>query len=132
MSRDNLIYSLSNGYSPYIRKDENGLKYCFPVSSGHVDKDFEFFITDEDLDILRSSDYRFKLFYLVLFFEAQSTFGTGNRNPRTYKIEEFEKAKAIVLYQSESELHKYLLKFCKKYNLGDHYFQSFSKSVFEK
>jgi len=130
MKKNSEVYSLKEGYSPFIYKSETGLKYCFPVSSGHADLTFEFDISEQDLDVLKSSQFRFKALYYVLFNEAQSTFGTGHLNPRTYTVEEFENAKNKVLYQSENWLVLYLKEFSKNRNLADDYFQSFSENVF--
>ena len=87
------FYCLSKGYSPFIYESMAGLAYCFPVSSGHSEIEFEFNISDKDLDILKSSKLRFKALYYIVFNEAQSTFGTGHPNPRKYTVEEFEDAK---------------------------------------
>ena len=131
MKRENEVYSLCRGYSPFIYKSETGLTYCFPVSSGHADMEFEFDISEKDLDVLKSSNFRFKALYYVLFNEAQSTFGTGHPNPRRYTAEEFEDAKNKVLYESEHELKIYIKEFSKKKNLAESYFQSFSNNVFQ-
>lgn len=130
MKRENEVYSLSGGYSPFIYKSKTGLIYYFPVSSGHADMEFEFTISEQDLDVLKSSNYRFKALYYILFNEAQSTFGTGHPNPRRYTTEEFEDAKNKVLYKSERELELYIKEFSKKKNIAEDYFQSFSKNVF--
>ncbi|HBI01987.1 MAG TPA: hypothetical protein DDY18_10240 [Flavobacterium sp.] len=130
MKRENEVYSLSGGYSPFIYKNKTGLIYCFPVSSGHADMEFEFDISEQDLDVLKSSNYRFKALYYILFNEAQSTLGTGHPNPRRYTTEEFEDAKNKVLYKSERELELYIKEFSKKKNIAEDYFQLFSKNVF--
>ena len=132
MKRENEVYSLNRGYSPFIYKSNSGLTYCFPVSSGHADMKFEFEISEQDLDVLKSSDYKFRVLYYILFNEAQATFGTGHPNPRRYTTEEFEDAKNKVLYKSESELELYIKEFSKKKNLSKDYFQSFSSNVFQK
>jgi hypothetical protein len=132
MKRNSEVYSLSKGYSPFIYKSENGLTYCFPVSSGHADLIFEFVISEHDLDILKSNQFRFKALYYVLFNEAQSTFGTGHPNPRQYSTEEFDSAKNKVLYQSENDLKLYIKEFSKQKNLAEDYFQSFSKNIFQQ
>ena len=132
MKRENEVYSLSKGYSPFIYNREAGLTYCFPVSSGHADMEFEFEISKQDLDILKSSNYKFRVLYYILFSEAQSTFGTGHPNPRKYTIDEFEDAKNKVLYKSESELELYVKQFSKEKNLSEDYFQSFSRNVFRQ
>ncbi|MFY0604968.1 MAG: hypothetical protein JXQ93_13635 [Flavobacteriaceae bacterium] len=93
---------------------------------------FEFEITEQDLDILRSNDYKFKMLYYILFNEAQSTFGTGHPNPRQYTTEEFENTKNKVLYQSDSGLERFIKEFSKKKNLSEDYFQTFSKNVFRQ
>ncbi len=132
MKRENEVYSLNGGYSPFIYKSKTGgLTYCFPVSSGHADMTFEFDISEQDLDVLKSSNYRFKALYYILFNEAQSTFGTGHPNPRRYTAEEFEDAKNKVLYKSEHELKLYINEFSKEKNLAEEYFQTFSKNVFQ-
>lgn len=131
MKRDSEIYSLSKGYSPFIYKNESGFKYCFPVSSGHSDMDFDFAISEQDLGVLKSSDFRFKALYYILFHEAQSTFGTGHPNPRRYTAKEFEDAKNKVLYKPENELKSYIKDFSKEKNLAEEYFQYFSKNVFQ-
>lgn len=130
MARENEVYSLSKGYSPFISKNKNGFTYCFPVSSGHADTSLEFDISEQDLNILKSSEFRFKAFYFVLFYEAQSTFGTGHPNPRIYTDEEFESAKNKVLYQSENELKFYIHEFSKQRNFSEDYFQIFSNKIF--
>lgn len=130
MKRNSEVYSLSKGYSPIIYKSETGLIYCFPVSSGHADLTFEFDISEQDLDILKSSQFRFKALYYILFQEAQSTFGTGHPNPRRYTVAEFENAKNKVLYNSENDLQLYIKEFSKRWNLGENYFQYFSSNVF--
>ncbi|UKM63471.2 hypothetical protein GSB9_00013 [Flavobacteriaceae bacterium GSB9] len=130
MKRENEVYSLSKGYSPFIYKGETGLIYCFPVSSGHVDMTFEFEISELDLDVLKSSDYRFKVLYYMLFHEAQSTFGTGHPKPRRFTAEEFEDTKNKVLYKSEFDLQSFIKEFSKKKNLAESYFQMFSNNVF--
>ena len=130
MKRATQVYSLSSGYSPFIYKGETELIYCFPVSSGHADMDFEFEISEQDLNELKSSTYKFKVLYFILFNEAQSTFGTGNPNPRRYTTEEFVNTKNKVLLNSESELELYLKEFSKEKNLSEEYFQQFSKNVF--
>lgn len=132
MKRASEVYSLAGGYSPFVYKSKNGLIYTFPVSSGHADMDFEFEITEQDLDILRSNDYKFKMLYYILFNEAQSTFGTGHPNPRKYTIEEFENTKNKVLYQSDIELERFIKEFSKEKNLSEDYFQTFSKNVFRQ
>lgn len=130
MKREKEVYSLNIGYSPFIYKNKSGLIYCFPVSSGHADLSFEFNISEKDLEVLKSSNYRFKALYYILFYEAQSTFGTGHPNPRKYKREEFEDSKYKALYQSENELKSYIKEFSKQRNLSENYFQSFSNNVF--
>jgi hypothetical protein len=130
MKRDNEVYSLTSGYSPFIYKNKKGLIYCFPVSSGHADITLEFDISEQDLEILKSSNYRFKALYYILFQEAQSTFGTGHPNPRRYTVEEFEEAKNRVFYKSENDLQLYIKEFSKRWNLGENYFQYFSSNVF--
>lgn len=132
MKRAKVLYSMCEGYSPFIYKSETGLIYCFPVSSGHVDKEFEFEISERDLDVLRSSNYRFKVLYYILFNEAQSTFGTGHPGPWRYTTKEFEITKNKVLYKPESELVLYIKTFSKKHNLSEGYFQSFSETVFQQ
>ncbi|MCF8716415.1 hypothetical protein JM658_16425 [Joostella atrarenae] len=127
---ENEVYRLKEGYNPFIYESETGLTYCFPVSSGHVDMSFEFDISEKDLEILKSSNYRFKALYFILFYEAQSTFGTGHSNPRRYTAEEFKNSKNKVLYQSENLLNDYIQGFTKKRNLSENYFESFSNSVF--
>ena len=131
MKRENEVYSLSRGYSPFIYKSETALTYCFPVSSGHADMEFEFDISEKDLDVLKSSNFRFKALYYVLFNEAQSTFGTGHPNPRRYTAEEFQDAKNKVLYKSEHDLIVFIKEFSKEKNLAENYFQYFSKTVFQ-
>ena len=132
MKRENEVYSLNGGYGPLIYKSKTGgLTYCFPVSSGHADMTFEFDISEQDLDVLKSSNYRFKALYYILFYEAQSTFGTGHPHPRRYTAEEFEDAKNKVLYKSEHELKLCIKDFSKKNNLAEEYFHLFSKSVFQ-
>ena len=131
MKRENEIYSLCQGYSPFIYKTKTGLIYCFPVSSGHADMSFEFVISEEDLDILKSSDFKYKVLYYILFYEAQSTFGTGHPNPRKYTEEEFEVVKNLVLYRSEGELESYIKEFSKEKNKSEDYFQLFSGNVFQ-
>lgn len=132
MKRENEIYRLNSGYSPYVYKSTTGLSYCFPVSSGHVDKVFEFDISEQDLETLKSSIFRFKALYYILFNEAQCTFGTGHTNPRRYTYEEFEDSKNKALYKSEHELKLYLIEFSRKYNLAEDYFETFSKNVFQE
>lgn len=131
MKRATEVYSLTGGYSPFIYKSKTGLSYCFPVSSGHADMEFEFEISEQDLDVLKSSNYKFKVLYYILFYEAQATFGTGHPNPRRYTAEEFEDTKNKVLYKSESELELYIWEFSKEKNLSENYFQSFSRNVFQ-
>ena len=131
MKRESEVYSLSKGYSPFIYKSKTGLTYCFPVSSGHADMDFEFDISEQDLDVLKSSSFRFKALYYILFNEAQSTFGTGHPNPRRYTAEEFEDAKNRVLYKSEHDLMVFIKEFSKEKSLAENYFQYFSKTVFQ-
>ncbi|GAA4297201.1 hypothetical protein [Nibribacter koreensis] len=130
MKTNSEVYSLSKGYGPSIYKSETGLIYCFPVSSGHADLTFEFGISEQDLDILKSSQYRFKALFYILFQEAQSTFGTGHPNPRRYTVVEFENAKNKVLYNSEKDLQLYIKEFSKRWNLGENYFQYFSSNVY--
>ncbi len=130
MERKNKVYCLKEGYSPFIYKNENSLVYCFPVSSGHADSTFEFVITESNLEDLKSNEYRFKALYFLLFFEAQSTFGTGNKNPRKYSKEEFEMCKNLVLSKPEKDLGLYIKKFSNRMNLAEDYFETFSKSVF--
>ncbi|MCG8409958.1 MAG: hypothetical protein MI739_01600 [Bacteroidales bacterium] len=132
MKRESEVYSLSGGYSPFIYKSKTGLIYCFPVSSGHADMEFEFDISEQDLDVLKSSNFRFKALYYILFNEAQSTFGTGHPNPRRYTAEEFEDAKNRVLYKSEQDLMVFIKAFSKEKNLAEDYFQYFSKTVFQQ
>jgi hypothetical protein len=132
MKRNSEVYSLSKGYSPFIYKSENDLIYCFPVSSGHADLTFDFVISELDLDILTSNQFRFKALYYVLFNEAQSTFGTGHPNARQYTTEEFESAKNKVLYQTENDLKFYIKEFSKQKNFAEDYFQSFSKNIFQQ
>lgn len=132
MKRENEVYCLTRNYSPFIYKNKKDLMYYFPVESGHASISLEFQISEQDLKILMSSDFRFKAFYYILFYEAQSTFGTGHRNPRKYTTEEFESAKTKVLYQSENDLKLYITEFSKQRNLAENYFESFSKIVFEK
>ena len=132
MKRNSEVYSLSKGYSPFIYKNKTGLKYYFPVSSGHADLSFEFDITEQDLDVLKSSQFRFKALYYVIYQEAQSTFGTGHPNPRQYTVEEFEDAKNKVLYKSENDLQLYIKEFSERWNLGESYFKKFSNNVFQK
>ena len=132
MKRENEVYSLNRGYSPFIYKsDTGGFIYCFPVSSGHVDITFEFDISEQDLDVLKSSNYRFMALYYTLFYEAQSTFGSGHPNPRRYTAEEFDDAKNKVLYKAEDELKLYIKQFSRAKNFADEYFQMFSKNVFQ-
>ncbi len=132
MKRKSEVYSLSGGYSPFIYKSKTGLTYCFPVSSGHADMEFEFDISEQDLDVLKSSNFRFKALYYILFNEAQSTFGTGHPNPRRYTTEEFEDTKNRVLYKSEHDLMIFIKEFSKEKNLAENYFQYFSKTVFQQ
>jgi len=130
MKRENEVYRLTKGYSPFIYKSETGLTYCFPVSSGHVDMTFEFNISEPDLEVLKSSDLRFKALYYILFHEAQSTFGTGHPKPRRYTAQEFEDTKNKVLYKSEFDLQLFIKEFSKDKNLAESYFQMFSNNVF--
>lgn len=130
MKRENKVYCLKEGYSPYIYKNEKSFIYCFPVSSGHIDLTFEFVISKDDLECLNANEYRFKILYFLLFFEAQSTFGTGNESPRKYRKDEFETCKNIALTKSERDLELYVKEFSNKKNLAEDYFKTFSKSVF--
>lgn len=130
MKKENEVYSLKGGYSPFIYKSKTGLTYCFPVASGHVDMTFEFDISELDLDVLKSSDCRFKALYYILFHEAQSTFGTGHPKPRRYTANEFEDTKNKVLYKSEFDLQLYIKEFSKGKNLAESYFQMFSNNIF--
>lgn len=130
MKRDSEVYSLRKGYSPFIYKSENGFTYCFPVSSGHAEINFEFDISEQDLEVLKTNPFRFKALYYILFQEAQSTFGTGHPNPQKYTTEEFNNAKNIVLSKSENDLEQYIKEFSKRRNLGENYFQYFSSNVF--
>ena len=132
MKRESEVYSLRGGYSPFIYKSKTGLTYCFPVSSGHADMEFEFDISEQDLDVLKSSNFKFKALYYILFNEAQSTFGTGHPNPRRYTAEEFEDVKNRLLYKSEHDLMVYIKAFSKEKNLAENYFQYFSKTVFQQ
>jgi len=132
MKRATEVYSLSGGYSPFIYKSKNELIYTFPVSSGHADMSFEFGISELDLDILKSSNNKFKVLYYILFHEAQSTFGTGHPNPRRYTVDEFEITKSKVLQKSDSELESYLKEFSIEKNLSESYFQTFSDNVFRQ
>jgi len=131
MKKATEVYSLTSGYSPSIYKSKTGLTYCFPVSSGHADLEFEFEISEQDLDVLKSSDYKFKGLYYILFNEAQATFGTGHPNPRRYTVEEFEETKNKVLNKTESELKLFIKEFSRENNLSEDYFQSFSINVFQ-
>jgi len=130
MKKENEVYRLTKGYSPVIYKSETGLTYSFPVSSGHLDMSFEFDISELDLDVLKSSNYRFQVLYYILFHEAQSTFWTGHPKPRRYTAEEFEETKNKVLYKSEGDLQLFIKKFSKENNLAERYFQMFSNNVF--
>lgn len=130
MKRENEVLSLNRGYSPFVYKSATGFSYCFPVASGHADMEFEFDISEQDLDLLKSSVFRFKALYYLLFYEAQATFGTGHSNPRKYTKEEFEKMKNIVLHNSEIELTVHIQEFSRERNLGENYFDYFSKNVF--
>lgn len=130
MKREDKVYCLKEGYSPYIYKNDKSFIYCFPVSSGHIDLTFEFVISKSDLECLKENQYRFKILYFLLFFEAQSTFGTGNENPREYRKDEFETCKNIVLTKSEKDLYLYIKEFSNKMNLAENYFTKFFKSVF--
>lgn len=131
MKTEDKIYSLNEGYSPVIYKSKSGLTYSFPVSSGHADMEFEFDISEQDFEVLKSSNYKFKAFYYILFNEAQSTFGTGHLNPRRYTAEEFEDVKNKVLYKSDHDLKLFIKEFSKEKNLAEEYFHSFSKNVFQ-
>ncbi|MEK8179539.1 hypothetical protein WMW71_04220 [Flavobacterium buctense] len=131
MKKESEVYRLKEGYSPFIYKSETGLTYSFPVASGHVDRTFEFVISELDLDAIKSSAYRFKALYYILFHEAQSTFGTGHPKPRTYTAKEFEEVKNKVLYISEFDLQLYINEFSEGNNLADCYFQMFSDNVFK-
>ncbi len=131
MSRQNEIYSLGEGYQPFIYKNESHLFYCFPVSSGHAELLFEFRISGEDLDTLKSSLFRFKLFYFVLFFEAQSTFGSGVKSSKKFTINEFEAVKKIVFDKPEDELKLFIKQFSKKKNLAENYFEWFCDETFD-
>ncbi|MBD0822717.1 hypothetical protein [Aestuariibaculum marinum] len=123
MKRNSEVYSLNKGYSSFIYKSETGLMYSFPVSSGFIDLSFEFAITEHDLNVLKSNNYKFKVLYYVVFYEAQSTFGMRHTTPRKYTAKEFEIAKNKVLYQYEPELKLYVKEFSKRRNLGEDYFQ---------
>jgi hypothetical protein len=94
--------------------------------------EFEFEISEKDLDILKSSDFKFKALYYILFYEAQSTFGTGHPNPRKYKTEEFENVKKKVLYNPENEIELYFNELSKKRNLSKNGFEYFSETVFKQ
>lgn len=131
MKRDNEIYSVNKGYSPFVYKSATGLNFCFPVTSGHVDMEFDFEISEQDLAVMKTSLFRFKALYYILFHEAQSTFGTGNSNPRIFKYEEFEVIKNNVLYKTENELTQRIKDFSKQKNLAENYFESFSRNVFQ-
>jgi hypothetical protein len=131
MKRENEIYSLNKGYSPFVYKSTNGLTYCFPVSSGHAEMEFEFEISEKDLNILKTSVFRFKALYYMLFNEAQSSFGTGHPKPRRYTYEEFEEVKQKVLYESENELKLHIKEFSRAKNLAENYFDLFSKNIFQ-
>lgn len=131
MKRENEVFSLNRGYSPFVYKSNTGLTYCFPVTSGHVDMGFDFEISEQDLDVLKSSVFRFKALYFILFYEAQSTFGTGNSNPRKFSFEEFKDLKNKVLYETETEVKLHIQACSRKYNLAENYFDSFSRSVFQ-
>lgn len=132
MKKNNKIYSLGKGYSPFIYKNDTVLLYNFIVTSGHVDLTFEFTISEQDLDVLKSHEFRFKILYFIAFHEAQSTFGTGNPKPRKYTSEEFENTKNKVLYKSDLELKSYIKEFTKEKNLGDNYINTFFKIAFEQ
>lgn len=130
MKREDIVYRMKEGYTPYIYKNENFFIYCFPVSSGHIDLTFKFAISKTDLEHLRENEYRFKILYFLLFFEAQSTFGTGNKNPREYTKDEFETCMNIALTKSEKDLELYVKEFSKRNNLAEDYYETFLKSVF--
>ena len=130
MSLNKKVYSLNEGYSPYVFQSETGLKYCFPVSSGIVDLSFEFDISDQDLDLLKSSDLKYKALYFILFHEAQSTFGSGHPSPRQYTFEEFRATKDQVLNKPDKELEKFVKEYSKRRRNNKEYFYRFSKSVF--
>lgn len=130
MKREDIVYRLKEGYAPYIYKNENSFIYCFPVSSGHIDLTFEFAISKTDLEHLRENEYRFKILYFLLFYEAQSTFGIGNKNPREYTKDGFETCKRIALTKSEKDLELYIKEFSKTKNLAEDYYETFLKSVF--
>ncbi|MCM5663361.1 hypothetical protein [Galbibacter mesophilus] len=130
MKSDNQIFSLSTGYGPFISEGTTALLYCFPVTSGHIDKLFEFGISEIDFAILKSNNYKFKALYYILFHEIQSTFGTGHPSPRKYTNKEFEYVKNRVLHISNSELELYIKEFSRDKNLSEDYFQLFSKNLF--
>jgi hypothetical protein len=130
MKRENIVYYLKEGYSPFIYKNKNSLVYCFPVSSGHVDLTFEFVISESNLEVLKSDEYRFKVLYFLLFFEAQATFGTGHKSPSKFSKEEFEMCKNKALKKSKKDLELYIKEFSNSMNLAEDYFETFSKSVF--
>lgn len=100
------------------------------MSSGHADLDFEFDISEKDLEILKLIQFRFKALYFILFHEAQSVFGTVHPNPRSYTPLEFENVKKNVLFKSENDLHVYIKEFSKRSNFAESYFQDFSSMVF--
>ncbi|MCC2589655.1 hypothetical protein [Chryseobacterium sp. MFBS3-17] len=130
MKKEDKVYCLKEGYSPYIYKSEKSFIYCFPVSSGHIDLNFEFIISKADFECLKENQYRYKVLYFLLFFEAQSTFGTGTENPREFRKDEFETCKNIALTKSENDLALYIKEFSDKMNLSENYIKSFIKSVF--
>lgn len=132
MTRTKEVYKIKDGFNPYIWQDYNELFYTIPVSSGHTSLDYDFKISKDDLVKLKSSDFHFYALNYILFYEIQSTFGTGHPTPRVYTKEEFEEMKNKILSCNEKELKDYILCFSKKKNHGETYFETFTGFSFPK
>lgn len=102
------IYRYSDGYYPRIYEDQGRLIYDIPVGSGAVSMSFEFIISEQDFQVLKSDAYRFKILNSILFKSIQDTFGIGHPKPRKFTQEEFDNKKKKVLYFSDSDLEEFI------------------------
>lgn len=52
------VHLMGEGYEPYVTQEDGKLTYSLPVDSGFMSYEFAFEISQPDLDILLSDEYR--------------------------------------------------------------------------
>lgn len=59
-------------WEPVVEVNDGALIYCVPVACGHFEKQFNFEISNEEFDVLKSDEERRYFLYAVLHYRYQA------------------------------------------------------------